>query len=210
MGPVILFDFDGTLCNSLPAVAKILNRLSSIYRFKRIEEADLPKLRQLGSLALMRELEIPIIKIPAIAKACKEGLRTENLEPFAGIPAELAKITRKGILSSNSEENISRFLKEQNILMEWIYSGSTLFGKARLLKKCMNEHGLSAKEVIYVGDEIRDIEAAKKVGVKVVSVAWGFNSAEALRRAGADAIVENVDELSSVIARSAEDPSLRS
>lgn len=199
-GPVtVLFDFDGTLCDSLPTLGKILNSLSSKYHFKPITEQMIPELRGLGTMAILRKLEIPILKVPAIAGACRKALNDEKLIPFPGIQEQLALLPRKGILSSNSKENISRFLKQQNIEMDWIYSGSSLLGKSRLLKKCMKERGLDANAIVYVGDEIRDVEAAKAVGIRCVGVAWGLHSAEALRAAGADAVVEDMKTLAGAI-----------
>ena len=41
---------------------------------------------------------------------------------------------------------------------------------------------LGRDEVVYIGDEARDIDAAQKVGIPIISVTWGFNSSDVLSR----------------------------
>lgn len=54
-------------------------------------------------------------------------------------------------------------------------------------------------EVIYVGDETRDVEAAKKVGVKVIAVTWGINSEKILRKQNPDYLIVKPKELIEVL-----------
>ena len=46
-----------------------------------------------------------------------------------------------------------------------------------------------------MGDEIRDIDAAKKTGIKVIAVGWGFNSQEALAAQNPNFLIERPQEL---------------
>ncbi|HVO28814.1 MAG TPA: HAD hydrolase-like protein, partial [Candidatus Paceibacterota bacterium] len=50
-------------------------------------------------------------------------------------------------------------------------------------------------ETAFVGDEIRDVEAAKKNKLAAVGVTWGVNSREGLAGARPDAIVDTAGEL---------------
>ena len=54
---------------------------------------------------------------------------------------------------------------------------------------------LDRSDVLYIGDELRDVEAAKKAGVKVAAVTWGFHNAELLRTGTPDYVVNDANEL---------------
>ncbi len=58
---------------------------------------------------------------------------------------------------------------------------------------------MNSEEVIYVGDETRDIEAAKKINSKVIAVSWGFNTKEALARHNPDFLIHQPSELLDVM-----------
>jgi phosphoglycolate phosphatase-like HAD superfamily hydrolase len=52
----------------------------------------------------------------------------------------------------------------------------------------LREQSLQPADILYVGDEVRDVEACQKVGVKIIAVTWGLNSQEALEKAGAETV----------------------
>lgn len=105
-----------------------------------------------------------------------------------------------GILSSNNKTNIVKFLKNYRIdFFDFIYSEKNLFGKSRAIDNLLKKQDLKPQEIIYVGDEIRDIEAAKKSKIKVVAVTWGFNTKAILEKMKPDFLVENPDELLKIL-----------
>src|SRR5581483_302213 len=101
-----------------------------------------------------------------------------------------------GIVTTNSEENVHAFLTKHRMdYFNYFQTGIGLFGKARAIKKLISREDLADYELAFVGDEIRDIEAAKKNNVKVIGVTWGVNSREGLESAEPDAIVDKAKEL---------------
>ena len=64
----------------------------------------------------------------------------------------------------------------------------------KIIKIIKKENALKDK-CIYIGDETRDIEAARKAGVKVAAVSWGLNSREALEKYQPDWLLENPKNL---------------
>ena len=58
---------------------------------------------------------------------------------------------------------------------------------------------LVSQDIIYVADEVRDIEAARKAGVKIICVSWGYNDKSSLEKNNPDALVDNTDQLFAVI-----------
>jgi phosphoglycolate phosphatase-like HAD superfamily hydrolase len=68
-----------------------------------------------------------------------------------------------------------------------------------MLRKILKQNKLKPADVIYVGDEMRDIEAAKSVGIEVVAVTWGFNDESRLENEAPTVLVRNRPELAKVL-----------
>lgn len=65
--------------------------------------------------------------------------------------------------------------------------------------KALERFSLPKEEVCYVGDGIFDVMAAKKVGLKVISVATGIYTPDRLREEGADFVISSLKELPKVL-----------
>ena len=108
-----------------------------------------------------------------------------------------------GILTSNSVRNASKFADINNLsgLFDFIYSGRSLFGKEKVIRRMLIHENLSVDRVIYVGDETRDIEASKKAGIPVVAVSWGLHRREVLASLSPDQIADGPEELQGCLLR---------
>jgi phosphoglycolate phosphatase-like HAD superfamily hydrolase len=205
---VIIFDFDGTLADTLDALVIITNRLALEFGYKQTAPEELAQMRNLSSREIFEQSGISIFQLPFLLRRVKLALHKDiqKLSPILGIKEALTHLknegNRLGILTSNSEENVSVFLKKHGIedLFSFIYSGTTLFGKHKVIRKFMKQNNLNTQEVIYVGDETRDIEASKRINIKVIAVSWGFNSREALAKHNPDFLIHKPGELIEVIA----------
>ena len=98
-----------------------------------------------------------------------------NLVEFVGLTSLI------GIVSSNATDTISTLLKKFDISVEFI-STSSIFGKAKTLNAISFKRHLDRAEVIYIGDEIRDVEACQKGNIDMLAVTWGFSSKDALQK----------------------------
>jgi len=100
------------------------------------------------------------------------------------------------ILSTNDEDSIVSFLAKNGIRDHFkvIYHGSSVFGKTKLINKFIRNNSISKENVWYIGDETRDIDAAKQAGIKIISVSWGWNTAELLRGYN-NVVVDKADDL---------------
>ncbi|MEL6495845.1 MAG: HAD-IA family hydrolase, partial [Cyanobacteria bacterium J06623_7] len=129
-----------------------------------------------------------------------------DLKPIPGIKSVLLNLQRQGytlgIVTSNNRENVDIFLAKNELdkLFSYIYSGTAIFGKHRVLERVFRDHGVSKSDVIYVGDETRDIRSARKSHIPVAAVSWGFNAAEILIAHQPDYLVNSPDELLKAIA----------
>jgi len=204
--PTVVFDFDGTIADKLSVVIRIANRFAEHYGYHKIPLSDLPKLREKKPSEVLKHLGISIFKLPIVVRKIRFEMNKEiaHLNTSADLKDTLVKLKESGcvlgILTTNSRENVMEFLKNNNLeLFDFVYSGRAVFGKSRLLKKLMKAKTIPHNDPIYVGDEIRDVEAAKKAGIKVIGVSWGYNTKDALQKAHPDHIVEKPEELDEII-----------
>ena len=75
----------------------------------------------------------------------------------------------------------------------------SLFGKAAKLKKLVKAAGIAPEEVLCVGDETRDIEAAKAAGLSSAAVTWGYMKEEVLRKWEPTLVVGSIPELLGIL-----------
>lgn len=204
--PTIVFDFDGTIADTMSVVIKIANKFADHYGYRKIPQSDIPKLREKRPSEVLKHLGISIFKLPIVVRKIRFEMNKEiaHLHPPVDIRDTLQSLSRRGcilgILTTNSRENVTEFLKNNDLqFFDFVYSGRAVYGKSRLLKKMMKEKTIPHDDPIYVGDEIRDVEAAKKAGIRVIGVTWGYNSKAALQKFNPDHIVEKPEDLQQII-----------
>lgn len=208
MKKILVFDFDGTIADTFSEFISIGNKLAEKHSFRKITEEDIPRFREYDVIRVLRELKIPLWKLPLIVNDGRSELHKiiDILKPIKGIKKQLQKLHEAGvilgILTSNSEKNVRKFLEKNEMqLFDFIYTGSSLFGKDKVMKSLLKEKGFANEDVFYVGDETRDIEAAKKVKIKMIAVTWGFISRKGLEKCSPDFLIDKPEELLGIVGR---------
>jgi phosphoglycolate phosphatase len=189
------------------ALVTIANRLALEFGYVPINSQELVLLRNLTAKEIIKYSGVSLFKIPFMVKKVKGELKHKipELKPIEGINTALIELHNQGyqlgIITSNSQENVNQFLKCHNLdyLFDFIYSGVTIFGKTTIINNVLRQKHFNPEAVIYVGDETRDIESAKKANIKVIAVSWGFNSSEALSKQNPDFLIHHPSELLAVI-----------
>lgn len=202
----LLFDFDGTIADTFQSGVEILNLMAPEFGYRPLERADVARARDMRTRELMKFLGIPATRMARISKRGKEELsrRMDAIQPLAGMVTLIRQLHdggfRLGILTSNSEENVATFLKKYDMeVFEFVSTSSKLMGKGREIRRILKKTGLKPGEVLLVGDEIRDIEAARDTGVHVAAVSWGYNSLEAISACHPDHLIETPAELRQLV-----------
>jgi len=189
-----LFDFDGTLADSADVSLASLNAVAPEFGFIPVAPEEVPVLRQMPARRLLTERAgIALWNIPKIRRLERRvrqelNRRAGDIGLFAGVPETLRKLRTAGIelgvVSSNSRAIVEAALERAGVAVDFVHAGSRFFGKASALRAACREFDVNPSLVVYVGDEVRDVEACKKIGIPMVAVGWGFNTPEALRASG--------------------------
>ena len=80
-----------------------------------------------------------------------------------------------GIITSNTEVNVQIFLRSHGLeLFDFVRCSSKLLGKARMIRSVIRRQHVRAADILFVGDETRDIEAAKKAGIRIAGSDLGI------------------------------------
>lgn len=206
MTELVIFDFDGTLANSFPWFCGVLNDVARRHGFRQVDPGEREELRNLGARDILKSLDVPLWKVPRIAREMRVMKLDADIPLFDGISAALGELGTRGarlaIVSSDSEVNIRRTLgAEVSALFVYFSCGATLFGKAARLRQAARAAGVSPADAVYVGDEIRDAHAARDAGMKFAAVTWGYSSRRALLSCAPDIVFDEVADF----ARLAED-----
>ena len=205
MNKTIIFDFDGTLANTLDAIVKIVNQHTEEFGYRKITKKDIPYLQGKKPKEILSHMGISIIKLPFWIKKIHSEMNNEisNISPTVKILPVLLKLKKKyqlGILTSNTQENVKLFLEKNNMnFFDFIYTGKSVFGKKNIIKKAMKQQKINRNKIIYVCDEIRDIEAAKKLEIKIIAVTWGYNNKNALEKENPDFIIDVPEDLENIV-----------
>jgi len=200
----IIFDFDGTLVDSREVTIKIYNQLAQKYKARQIE--NIKALLDLPLMERFRTLKVPLFKVPFLVSDITKRYRNSllNIYMFTGIRELLLELNARGyqlaIISSNSVSNIREVLLQNRLeVIRTVMSSTNIMGKDKVIKKFLTSHQLSLEEVIYVGDEIRDIKACKKIGIKIICVDWGYDPVEMLKMNEPDYIVSSVNDILTIL-----------
>lgn len=203
-----IFDCDGTLADTLPWMRSIFNELAVEHGFRQVGPEEYERFRDLHGQALLRELDLPLWKLPRVMSSMRRRMaeHTGELSLFPGTKEMLVSLASAGIqiaiASSNSRENVERVLGEGNAkLITHFACGISLFGKAGRLRQILSRGCVQKAEAIYIGDELRDGEAAAKAGIAFGAVSWGQHRPELLSAAKPAIIFSSVDQIAAALCR---------
>jgi phosphoglycolate phosphatase len=184
---LVIFDFDGTLSDSGHWFLSIVDDLAERFRFRSVHPDEVEALRKRTTREVIDHLGISRWKLPLIARHVRArfGRNTDQIHLFDGARYMLRAISetnvRMFVCSSNSEANVRAVLGPEDCArIERFFCGSGLFGKVRKFRQAIKASGLPPSAILSIGDETRDIDAARAVGIGAGAVLWGYASPEML------------------------------
>lgn len=199
---LIIFDFDGTLADTFPWFVSVLDDVADHFQFRRLAQDEIETLRECDARQLLKSHGVPLWKVPLIARYLTGRLARDaaRIPLFTGVDDLLRGLAERNVemalASSNAERNVTTILGPERMRrFGHRECGVPLFGKAARLRKIVSRSGFDPREVLCVGDEIRDIEAARAARLDCGAVSWGYTRAEALAAHAPDALFSSMEEI---------------
>jgi len=187
----VLFDLDGTLADTAPDLAAALNRLRS---GQGLPPLGLERLRPFASAGARGLVHAGFGVKPGDADYA--SLREAFLEAYAertcaetrlfpGIAELLEELARRsiawGVVTNKATRFTERILGGLGLAPDCVVCGDTtehLKPHPAPMRHALEQLALPAGECLYLGDDLRDMQAARAVGMRAVAVEWGYHHPE--------------------------------
>lgn len=215
MYKLVVFDLDGTLCNTLSDLGNAVNA--------SLESEGLPthplsaynKLVGNGVNNLIKQALRDKSEDKELFKKVKAKFDTyypnhlcDTTVAYDGMAELLSKLKSLGIKTAVHSNKPHAYVPEILSSLFPSHSFDIAWGKQecferkpspQALLEIINRLSIDKKDVLYVGDSDVDVFTAHNAGVKVCGVEWGFRGKEELQSCGADFIAKDAEELLSII-----------
>jgi phosphoglycolate phosphatase len=199
---LVIFDFDGTLADSAAWFRGVLNEVAGRYRFRHLGDDEIEMLRGCDNREIIRYLGVSVWKMPFIAHHMRTLIArdADRIALFPGVDDLLKQLSHRGlslaVVSSNSESNIRRILGPQNAALISFYEcGASIFGKPAKFRKVLKRSGIARDRTICIGDETRDIDAARSENLAFGAVTWGYATPDLLKAQAPTMVFTTLDEI---------------
>lgn len=197
---LVAFDFDGTLADSFAVFGAVFDEVTARFGVRRPSPGEIETLRGLPNREVLRRLDVPLVRLPAILRFARTRMaaRAGEVTCVPGMPSLVTELVQRriavAVVSSNSEAMVRTVLGAALSAQVGTFAcGTALFGKAARLRALGRRFGAPSASGVYVGDEERDVAAARRAGMRAVAVSWGYATPPAL--GAADALCRTVDDL---------------
>jgi phosphoglycolate phosphatase len=211
---LIIFDFDGTLVDSRSLILESHRLVFS--------EFQLPAPAPTDSLALVgKSLDVILTQLAGPTAPILEMVRAYDLllpqlradpafaeTPFDGVGDLLHELSLTsdialGIATGHRSDTIAPALEE----LRWTGFFRTVQGAdmapskphPAMLLQALAATGVAPSDAIFVGDTTFDMEMARSAELRSIGVGWGYHQSEQLMAAGAQRVVQTVDQLKDCI-----------
>jgi phosphoglycolate phosphatase len=196
-----IFDFDGTLADSLPWFRASFQDMIARFDLAPVHDDEIEGLRGLSAREIMARLNVSTWQLPAIVSDMRKRklAAASEISLFKDISAMLNELRRHSIrtaiVSSDSEASVRQVLGATAARIDRFDCGAAMFGKHWKFRRVARKLGIKPSETICIGDELRDIDAAKAAGMNSGAVAWGYALPDALQAAGPTHLFDSIEEM---------------
>ncbi len=215
MTKLCIFDLDGTLTDTLPALTHFGNTALASFGFSEIPMERYKKLVGNGRDLLIHRMLAEIgadtpenyENVGTVYDAAYEAEPLYETKPYDGIIELLDNLIKNGVkiaVLSNKPHNVAvdvirLFFGDRFDAAYGQRSGIDIKPSPDGALMIADELGISVSDTIFIGDTNVDIATGKNAAMKTIGVLWGFRDEEELSTAGADYIVEKPQEILDII-----------
>ena len=210
MKKVLIFDFDGTLADTIWAIRAAVNKTMRHYSFPE-RSYDEVKAAIGGGVRVLAERVLPpgnydedfIEKFIRYYNKQYELTVSMTDRCYPGMHEAVTELVSRGYRLAILSNKPDRFIREltDNIFTRGEISFAA--GQDSLPVKpdptaplmIAKKLGATPDECAFIGDSDIDVMTGKNAGMMTVGCTWGYRGEEVLRETGADIIIQNPGEL---------------
>jgi len=191
MAKAVLFDLDGTLADTAPDLAAAVNRLRADQGLEPMPLAQLRPFASAGARGLVHAgfgVKPGDDEYDALREAFLEFYRERHCVDtrlFPGIAELLQEFARRaipwGVVTNKATRFTDRIVSALGLAPHCVVCGDTtphLKPHPAPMLLAAEQLALPAKDCVYLGDDLRDIQAARAAGMRAVAVDWGYHHPE--------------------------------
>jgi len=208
---LLIFDFDGTLADSIPAAVEAIQKMISDLGLPYKTKEEIGRHVGFG--------EVPLVSgaigtsDPQLLKRAmevyfkyyiEEGIKTIRLYPNIKEFLEYFKTKPKIIVSNKKDEFIRMILAHHKLTSYFveIMGGDTapcLKPDPCVINNLIVKYKIPPERAIFIGDMTVDIETGKAAGIKTCAVTYGFHPRNILEKLKPDFLVSDLLQLKDLI-----------
>jgi phosphoglycolate phosphatase len=199
---VVLLDWDGTLLDSYAADARAF---MAMFRALEIDwgEAELKQHYCPNWYEVYRAARIPRAKWRQADRLWRAAYGAERPKLLPGARTVVRRLAQKfplGLLTSGSRDRVRAQIAAfsfEEFFSAFVFSEDATRKKPHPapLHLALRRLRVRAEDCVYVGDAPEDIEMARRAGVRPIGVLGPFPTAERIRAARPDLLLDSIREL---------------
>ncbi|MBI5357540.1 HAD hydrolase-like protein [Candidatus Saccharibacteria bacterium] len=202
----VVFDFDGTLADTVGILHRIYNDLALENGWEKLSLAEYKKLFTGTAWHALIWSKFRPWRIYQLVTESRNRLHAKPSETqlYPGIDKVIDYFSKNEwsiyVLSRNREDTVRLILKEKGLKDNiTVLSQASILGKHRKIKRLVKWKGYKKEYMWMIGDEVRDIKASNRSGIKCIAVSWGFQDRSVLKEANPDFIVNQPKDILKII-----------
>lgn len=211
----IIFDLDGTLCDTLDDIRTGINSMLVRLGYKTRTRAELLKAINNGARELVRRsLPKEVQKIDFIVDSALEIYaseyakcycqRTRAFDGIKNLLAELKSRDYKLAVLTNKQDAFAKTIIEKIFgkgVFNMVVGQGTYPTKPNPTSVLAIARALGSKPnlCIMIGDSDVDIKTGQNAQIETIGVCWGYREREVLEEIGADHLVERPEEILDIV-----------
>ena len=212
----VIFDLDGTLANTIPAIREGLNLTMKLYGYPEHTDSEVLTYINNGARELvrrampaeLRENEETVSRVLADYDRLYATTYHHTDRTYDGIPEVVTALHERGLgiaVLSNKQDVFVKRLCEQLLpsgvcdVAQGVIAGKPTKPNPYLSELVAERLGVSPSECVMVGDSDVDVKTARAASMAHVGVSWGFRDRDFLREHGAEQIADTPEQLLEMI-----------
>ena len=206
----ILFDFDGTICDTSPGIFASMQKVCAHYNLSFGLDTFAKMIGPPLQESFTKIFHLPESEVRNAIKVYRDYYAAEGMflcEPYKGVQELIHELRANGmrifVATSKPEEYTRKIIERKGLseLFDFV-GGADMEEKSRIdkvdvINYVLDENRISDKResVLMIGDRFYDINGAHKANLKAAGILWGFGDRAEMEKCGADFIFETPQEL---------------